>query len=154
MTQLNKYICDGTVFTQEAFDKTMDGDESANDPKGLEIELDKGEDMIAADVAEKIAELKGHDKGVAFCRALYDLNKMEGGFCCLTLGMEFDNEADYTGTMFNSKKAVLNDIDPIVVDFGEGMELTITWGAEVFASAKGLAASALTMAAAMVIAQH
>ena len=154
MTELNKYICDGTVITQEAFDKTMDGDESANDPKGLEIELDKGEDMIAADVAEKIAELEGHDKGVAICRALYDLNEMEGGFCCFTTKMEIDNEAGYGGTMINSKKAVLNDIDPIVVDFGEGYEITVTWGAEVFASAKGLAASALTMAAAMVIAQH
>ena len=133
----------------------MDGDDSAVDPKGLVIELDKNEEEFSADVAEKIAELEGHDNGVAFCRALYDLNKIEGGFCCQITGTEFmDNEVDYRGMLVNSKKAVLNDIDPIVVDYGGGMESTITWGAEVFASAKGLAASALTMAAAMVIAQH
>ena len=154
MTQLNKYICKGTVFTQESFEKMMAGDDSAVDPKGLVIELDKNEEEFSADVAEKIAELEGHDNGVAFCRALYDLNKIEGGFCCQIIGSEFNNEANYRGGLINSKKAVLNDIDPIVIDYGAGMVLTVTWGAEVFASAKGLAASALTMAAAMVIAQH
>ena len=155
MTQLNKYICKGTVVTQETYEKILEGDYSATYPEGVAIVLDKYADEFSADVAEKIAELEGHDNGVAFCRALYDLNKIEGGFCCHITGTEFmENEVDYRGTLVNSKKAVLNDIDPIVIDYGGGMESTITWGAEVFASAKGLAASALTMAAAMVIAQH
>ena len=55
--------------------------------------------------------------------------------------------------MFNSKKVSLQDEDPIVKDM-QGTDYIFTWGAEAFASAKGLAASALTMAAAMVIAQH
>ena len=156
MTELNKYICAGTVVNQEAFEAAMDGDESKMDPDALAIEYDKGESDIAADVAEKIAELEGHDYGVALCRALYDLNEMEGGFCCLTTKTEMDVEGfepSYNGMLFSSKKAVLNDVDPIVIDMG-GIDVTLTWGAEVFASAKGLAASALTMAAAMVIAQH
>ena len=61
MTQLNKYICKGTVVTQEAYEKMVDGDISAADPKGLGIELDKGAEEFSADVAEKIAELEGHD---------------------------------------------------------------------------------------------
>ena len=156
MTELNKYICAGTVVNQEAFEAAMDGDESKMDPDALAIEYDKGESDIAADVAEKIAELEGHDYGVALCRALYDLNEMEGGFCCQSTKVEVDMEGaepSYNGMLFNSKKAVLNDVDPIVIDMG-GIDVTLTWGAEVFASAKGLAASALTMAAAMVIAQH
>ena len=42
MTELNKYICDGTVVTQEAIEASMDGDESAMDPDALAIEYDKG----------------------------------------------------------------------------------------------------------------
>ena len=50
--------------------------------------------------------------------------------------------------MTTATKTVKKTDDPIVVNLGiEDADATITWGAEVFASGRALAASAVTLAA-------
>lgn len=118
------------------------------DPEATEIELD--EDLtLEDDIQEALEELEGDAKGVAECRAYYDLNELEGGFCCQTLGLEYAEEMEtdpgYFGMLTTATKASVSNGDPAIVDF-LGMEITVTWGAEVFASGRALAASAVIFA--------
>jgi len=100
-------------------------------------------------------ELEGDERAVALCRGLYDLNELEGGFCCATLATDYGIEGmsfgvEYDGMLTTATSVTLQDTDPIVVELeydGETMTITVDWGAEVFASAKGLATSVMAASA-------
>lgn len=89
------------------------------------------------------------------CRALYDLNEMEGGFCCGTLALDYGEDSEYgpyyQELMTTATSVTLQDTDPIEVELEYDGEIlytiTVDWGAEVFASAKGLATSVMAASA-------
>ena len=155
IVELNGNVCNEIVIDQDSMEELLSAESEPTtykyDPEGTEIELD--DDLeLEDDVLAAIDELEGDEKAVATCRAAYDLNELEGGFCCQTVGMEFSEMMDmdpaYSGIMTTATKVVKKDDDPIVVNFGfEGADGTITWGAEAFASGRALAASAVTVAA-------
>ena len=155
IVELNGKVCHTLVIDSESItEQFMTAPDDAPDvwkfdPEATEIELD--EDLeLEDDVAEALAELEGDAKGVADCRAYYDLNELEGGFCCQTLGLEYAEEMDtdpaYFGMLTSATKASVSNGDPAVVEIMEGIEITVTWGAEVFASGRALAASAVIFA--------
>jgi len=104
-------------------------------------------------VLEAAMELEGDERVVALCRGLYDLNEFEGGFCCATLSIDYGIEGmdvEYSPMLTTATSVKKQNEDPIEVELeygGETMTLTVDWGAEVFASAKGLATSAMAAAA-------
>lgn len=153
IVELNGKVCDTLVIDSESMTEQFmaEGDQDVWkwDPEATEIALD--EDLeLEDDIQEAITELEGDAKGVAECRAYYDLNELEGGFCCQTLGLEYTEELEmdpgYMGFMTTATKASGSDGDPAVVEIMEGVEITVTWGAEVFASGRALAASAVIFA--------
>ena len=154
--ELNSNICSTLVVSEESvaeiFEETEDDAVLLIDPDSTAIDY---EEDIAADgeEAEALAELEGDEYAVAYCRALYDLNEMEGGFCCQTLAIEypaeFESAPSYIPIMVEKTGVTAQEEDPIVVDIG--VEVSVTWGAEAFASASGLAASAMTMAASLMV---
>ena len=95
IVELNGKVCDTLVLDDESLEeKFMTAPDDypdvwKYDPEGTEIELD--EDLeLTEEQEEALAELEGDESGVAQCRAYYDLNELEGGFCCQTLGIEMD----------------------------------------------------------------
>ena len=152
---VNKYICDGTVITEDSMTETITMPPGAGnppyDPEGTEIDYSKGTDELEDAVVEAAMELEGDERAVAVCRALYDLNEMEGGFCCATLSLEYGDYGTYYEELMTTATSVtLQDTDPIVIEQeydGETMTITVDWGAEVFGQAKGLATSAMAAAA-------
>ena len=155
IVELNGKVCDTLVIDSESMTEQFmaEGDQDVWkwDPEATEIALD--EDLeLEADISEAIDELEGDAKGVAECRANYDLNELEGGFCCQTLGLEYNEELgdfdpSYMGFMTSATKASNYDADPVAISLGVADDdITITWGAEVFASGRALAASAVIFA--------
>ena len=155
IVELNGNLCNEIVIDQDSMDEMFTSEsEPATykyDPEGTEIEVDADLE-IEADVQEAIAELEGDESAVAQCRAAYDVNELEGGFCCQSIGLEFselmDSDPEYMGFMTSATKVVKQAEDPVVVNVGfEGADISVTWGAEVFASGRALAASVVTVAA-------
>ena len=154
IVELNGKVCDTLVIDSESMTEQFmaEGDQDVWkwDPEATEIALD--EDLeLEDDIQEAITELEGDAKGVAECRAYYDLNELEGGFCCQTLGLEYTEELEmdpgYMGFMTSATKASNYDADPVAISIGfTDEDITITWGAEVFASGRALAASAVIFA--------
>ena len=98
---MNNKVCSGIVVDKETMFEVYKGTSSENfkfDPEGTMIKPAKREDDIADAVMEAAETLReGTDTtndlhSIAMCRALYDLNKMEGGFCCQSLLQEYDGE--------------------------------------------------------------
>ena len=83
------------------------------------------------------------------CRAQYDLDERTGGFCCQSVGAEFDGTKTVTGMMTTATGVSAADEPTFTVSM-QGMDIDFSLGAEVFGSASGLAASAVTMAAACI----
>ena len=150
---LNQNICSTLVVNQETLDDFGGGGEGLMDPDATIIPYEKDEDDMEEDVLAGIEELEGDPQAVAFCRAIYDLNEIKGGFCCQSLSLDFGVEGleSYIGFLVDAGSVELVEEDPITVDFGDGFMVDMSWGAEVFASGKALAASALTMAASLMV---
>ena len=123
--------------------ESMGEDFSLIDPEETDLDLAvevEDEDQVAA-----LDELEGEEYTVAYCRALYDLNELTGGFCCQAIGVM----GSVTPFMTSASGVTLQEEDPIVVG-----EAEVTWGAEAFASASSIGASIMTLAAtALVFAQ-
>ena len=158
IVEMNGNVCNELVINTESIEEQFSEDTPdvyKYDPNSTELALD--EDLeLTAEKQEALEALEGDEAGVAMCRAYYDLNELEGGFCRQTLGFEFaelfEMEPGYQGFMTSATKvSALND-DPIEVSMGfSDSDVTITWGAEVFASGRALAASAVTVAATAIV---
>jgi len=107
---VNKYICDGTVITEDSMTETITMPPGAGnppyDPEGTEIDYSKGTDELEDAVVEAAMELEGDERAVAVCRALYDLNEMEGGFCCATLSLEYGDYGTYYEELMTTATSV------------------------------------------------
>ena len=106
-------------------------------------------DLEDEDVIAAIDELEGDEYAVAQCRAVYDLNELEGGFCCQALMIDTGDTKMISTFLSDASGVTAQEGDAI--DY-EGMD--VTWGAEAFASASSIGASVMTLAAtALVFAQ-
>ena len=81
----------------------------------------------------------------AYCRAEYDENELDGGFCCQTIAVE----------LFSGYAMQISFLTHAMGTYKKEKEIlhegkNVYWGAEYFSSASGLAASAITMAAAAI----
>ena len=131
IVELNGNVCNEIVIDQDSMEEMfLSDDEPATykyDPEGTEIEVDADLEL-EDDVQEAIAELEGDESAVAQCRAAYDVNELEGGFCCQTIGLEYselmDTDPQYMGFMTSATKVVKQTEDPVVVNLG-GDFLTI-----------------------------
>ena len=95
----------------------------------------------------------------AMCRALYDVNKMEGGFCCQSLAFKFAEGPDGVyGEQFMTTATKTSALEPFDFEMeygdegpaaGTTIKISLKSGAEVFKSAKGLATSVVTIAMAL-----
>ena len=93
-------------------------------------------------------ELEGQEQANAQCRMEYDLNSQEGGFCCQAMTIDVE---DYPPSgFFASSTKIEAGAEEIVVDF-DGTDVDILIGAELFASASGMGASFLTLAASILV---
>ena len=82
---LNSNICNGVVMDTEsvALIFSSGGDDySLADPEETALDLTADMEDLEDDVVAAIMELEGDEYAVALCRAEYDLNELEGGFCC------------------------------------------------------------------------
>ena len=108
--EMNGNVCNELVIEQESIEELF-GEDAPDvykyDPNSTELALD--DDLeLEDDIVEAIDELEGDEAGVAMCRANYDLNELEGGFCCQTLAIEyaefFESDPSYTGFMTSATK--------------------------------------------------
>ena len=88
----------------------------------------------------------GDVQGVAYCRALYDLNEVSGGFCCQTFGIEYDGEISQHNELTGAMGVYAQEGEITIEYFGEE-DTPVYWAAERFGSANGMAASFITMTA-------
>jgi len=93
-------------------------------------------------------ELEGQEQSNAQCRMEYDLNSQEGGFCCQA--MTIDMEGYPPAGFFASSTKIEDGAEEISATFG-GSDVDILIGAELFASASGMGASFLTLAASVLV---
>ena len=151
---LNSNICKGVVMDDASVEEVISSngeDFTLADPDETRLEYDlSASDLEDEDVIAAIDELEGDEYAVAQCRAVYDLNELEGGFCCQALMMTTDGQSMITTFLSDASGVTLQEGDAI--DY-EGM-YDVTWGAEAFASASSIGASVMTLAAtALVFAQ-
>ena len=97
-------------------------------------------------------ELEGEALGVAQCRATYDIEELEDGFCCQSVQMilaDRDITRNYFYLTSATKTYVQEEGITLLSQTDEDMDFT--WGAEVFASARAVGASVATMAATAIV---
>ena len=88
----------------------------------------------------------GSAQGVAYCRALYDENALDGGFCCQTTAMIVGGLALQINELNHAWGVYAQEGEVTIEYYGE--DYPVLWGAEHFASAdNGIAASILAVTA-------
>lgn len=124
---VNKNICAGTVLTVDSLTETFteyDGEGNPPyDPEGTEIETPKYTDELEDAVLEAAMELEGDERAVALCRGLYDLNELEGGFCCATLSIDYGIEGmdvEYDAMLTTATSVKKQNEDPLEVPITMG----------------------------------
>ena len=93
-------------------------------------------------------DLFGQEHANAQCRMEYDLNSQKGGFCCQALAFDVEGYTPYG--FFATSTKIEAGAEEIVIDFG-GTDVDVLIGAELFASASGMGASFLTLAASVLV---
>ena len=163
-SDLNFYICDGLVVTSDSILALFMGDSSEADPDTLSWADIVGDDYIGYGSSDSSMEfdesLENQDLYNSLCRAEYDDNAIaeeQAGFCCQSLYADFDGEDSDSpmAVLIKATSATVADAEePVVVTITEGVDADVYFGAEVFASAKGLAVSFAAVAStALVFAQ-
>ena len=116
-------------------------------PANTDADWNRGDDDDYDALMEQ--ELEGQEQANAQCRMEYDLNSQEGGFCCQAMAFDVEDMDTATGYFASSTK-IEAGAEEIVVDF-DGTDVDILIGAELFASASGMGASFLTLAASVLV---
>ena len=143
--ELNGKQCVGLEITTENYAKASEDGLSAIDTGGVTLS-EKNDDWLTIGGEDEVWEaddtLENQDIANEQCRREYDLNSFEEGFCCQA--MVFDYEGFGPTALFTDATKTQNGAAEIIVDLGEDVPVLI--GAEVFASAKAMGASLLTIA--------
>ena len=94
------------------------------DPSGTRIKTPKGYGELSDAVLEAADALLGDDDSTneahaaAMCRALYDLNKIEGGFCCQSLVYTYpEGPSGEYGEQFMTTATKVSDSEPSTLEF-------------------------------------
>ena len=158
--ELNYNICDTLVISAESIEAIFDGDTTILDP---DTTAAVGDDEISAGSDDSTYEaddtLEGQEIFNAMCRSEYDDNSLadtQKGFCCQAMFMDGGSEeasSAFAITTFATSVAAADPEEAVTFEFS-GIEIEMHFGAEAFASAKGLAASfAAVVSTALVFAQ-
>ena len=142
MTTYDGTVCKGQEWTQAAFDE-VGLNFGPLDPNNLHMDRRDGwkSDSDLPETWTGADGLEGMEYAVAYCRALYDLNEVEGGFCCQAIHLAAAIEGN--GPFFllvESDKTETIDTEITIMD-GE-----VSWSAEVFGSAATVGASFMALA--------
>ena len=161
MSELNFNSCAGLVLTADSMTKVMtEGSFAEIDPEETFYSTSIGEEYIYASSEgtsyEEDESLEGQEAANAQCRAEYDDNAIaetQEGFCCQTLIM--DGGAPF-GTITSATKLSKEVGETLEVTMtnpvsGEEVTVEVDYGAEVFASARGLGASLAALASAALV---
>lgn len=161
MSELNFNTCAGLVVTADSMTKVMtEFDFTDLDPEETFYSTSIGEEYISISSEgtsyEEDESLEGQEAANAVCRAEYDDNAIaetQEGFCCQTLVI--DGGAPYGSITSATKlsKEVGETLEVTMTHPGTGEEVTVEviYGAEVFASARGLGASLAALASAALV---
>ena len=160
MSELNFDTCAGIVITLDTITQLFEESSSA----GLDPESTMYQDSITGFVGaydegsgfEADETLEGQEAANAQCRWEYDENSIadtQKGFCCQAM----DTGMGVGGLISSATKTSGETGEAVDYTMGSGeqsMTITVEYGAEAFASARGLAASLAAVAsAALVFAQ-
>ena len=163
MSELNFNSCAGLVVTVDSVTKVMtEFDFTGLDPEETFYSTSIGEEYIYASSEDSSFEadesLEGQESANAQCRAEYDDNSIaetQEGFCCQAIlvgGSDLGTMGSITSATKLSKE-VGETLELTMTDPSTNTEVTVevTYGAEVFASARGLGASLAALASAALV---
>ena len=163
MSELNFNSCAGLVVTVDSVTKVMtEFDFTEVDPEETMYSTSIGEGYISVTDPESSFEydesLEGQESANARCRAEYDDNSIaetQEGFCCQAILVD-GSEGGAMGSITSAtklSKEVGEALELKMTNPSDNTEVTVevTYGAEVFASARGLGASLAALASAALV---
>ena len=152
MSELNGKQCVGVEITTDTMAAYAAEGDLAELDTGDVLEVNTDADWNGGDEDDFNAlfeqDLFGQEHANAQCRMEYDLNSQEGGFCCQALAL--DAEGFIPSGLFATSTKIEAGAEEIVMAFGES-DVDVLIGAELFASASGMGASFLTLAASVLV---
>lgn len=147
--ELNGMQCVGMDFSDDTLGAYLEaGDITELDKDGVMMaDIVDGWDGDEDDTYEEDDALENQEIANAYCRFLYDLNELEDGFCCQALALDSEGETPL-GIITTASKA--EEAKTGLTLFG----VEVLLGAEVFASAKAMTGSLLTLATTALVFAH